>query len=65
MTNAWHVEPHADGYHWHVTVDHDEAEGTSPTEAQALRSIAYALDFLRGETAMTGTKRRDPRRTEE
>lgn len=46
----------ADSYEWHVTVGEDEAEGTAPTEPDALREIAFALDWLQGTTAMTGTR---------
>ena len=47
----WTIERIAGQYEWHVQVGSDTAKGESTTEADALRDIAWALDWLQGGTA--------------
>ena len=55
-----HVNAH---YVWHVQVDTDHATGESNTEPEALRQVAWAIDWLTGSTTMTGSHPHNQRPT--
>lgn len=47
-TVSWTVEHKASEYQWSVKVGDDTAEGTGASEPDALREVAWALDWLQG-----------------
>ena len=56
--SSWEVHPQDDGtYTWNVEVDGNTGEGTNPTEPDALRDIADALDWLQGITNLASLDR--------
>jgi hypothetical protein len=52
---TWTVEPYENGYQWHVEVGDDTEDGLTRTEPDALREVAWALDWLQGGVSLNGT----------
>ena len=58
--STWTIDSYDNGYQWHVTVGNDTADGLTRTEPDALREVAWALDWLQGGVCNDRFTRSDP-----
>lgn len=54
---TWTVVQTATGWNWTAQVADDTAEGDTATEPDALREVAWALDWLQGGVNLSGMDR--------